>query len=72
MRKVATALVLLAAVVAGWAVSERHYIQRYLTFQGDPMVVPLDWFDPVDRVAGRQDDDLPVASVGAVSEITAT
>jgi CubicO group peptidase (beta-lactamase class C family) len=67
LQKIVFAFFLLVLIVAGWAVSERRYLQRYLTFQGDPMVVPLEWFDPVDRVVGRQDDNLPVATAAALT-----
>jgi CubicO group peptidase (beta-lactamase class C family) len=53
--------VIIALAVLGFAISERQYIRRYLTFAGDPMVVPLQWYQPTDTVPGRPSDDLPVA-----------
>ena len=44
------------------AVNERQFIRRYLTFSGDPMMVPLAWYQPREPVVGRVNDDLAVAA----------
>ncbi len=62
MRALSAAGVIFALLAAGIGVSERHYIKRYLSFQGDPLLVPIDWYEPTETVGGRQQDDLPVAS----------
>ena len=42
--------------------SERHFLKRYLSYTGDPLTVPLSWYDPIEKVTGQKDDDLQIAS----------
>lgn len=54
--------VLLVVVFVAAAVSERAYVQRYLTYSGDPLALPLSWYEPLDPVPGRQDDSIPLSA----------
>ncbi len=40
--------------------SERHFLKRYLSYSGDPLTIPLSWYDPVENVSGQKDDDIQV------------
>ena len=40
--------------------SERHFLKRYLSYSGDPLTIPLSWYDPVENVSGQKDDDPPL------------
>ena len=42
--------------------SERHFLKRYLSYSGDPLTIPLSWYDPVENVSGQKDDDIQVAT----------
>ena len=42
--------------------SERHFLKRYLSYSGDPLTIPLSWYDPVENVSGQKDDDLQIAT----------
>ena len=54
------ALLILAGFVFG--ASERQFLVRYITHEGDPLVLPISWYEPVEQVKGRRNDDLPIAS----------
>ena len=46
---------------AGFALNERVFLTRYLTYEGDPLALPLSWYDPLETVRGARQDDLPIA-----------
>lgn len=48
------------AMISG-AVSERAFLKRYVTYAGDPLVLPLSWYEPLEPIQGNADDSLPVA-----------
>ena len=53
-------VIILAILLLGF--SERHFLKRYLSYTGDPLTVPLSWYDPIEKVTGQKDDDLQIAS----------
>ena len=61
MRQLIIIFIAGALIAVGIGVSERQFIKRCLTFAGDPMVVPMQWYDPTETVRGAQRDDLAIA-----------
>ena len=55
-----TFIITLFALLLGF--SERHFLTRYFSYTGDPLTVPLSWFNPTEVVAGGKNDDLQEAS----------
>ena len=51
-------------IIAGavFALSERQFLTRYITHSGDPLVLPVSWYNPVDSVNGNQWDDIMQAT----------
>lgn len=58
LRYGAWAAVLFFVVGGIFAVSERQFLARYITHEGDPLVLPISWYSPVERVTGNSQDDL--------------
>ena len=48
-------------LVTGFALNERVFLTRYLTYEGGPLALPLAWYAPLETVRGAQQDDLPIA-----------
>lgn len=46
------------------AINERVFLKRYFTYAGDPLTLPMSWYEPLEPVAGNQDDSLPIAEAG--------
>jgi CubicO group peptidase (beta-lactamase class C family) len=63
-RPIWLACAVLLGLFALVAVSERTYLMRYIAFEGDPLTLPLSWYDPLEPVPGNKTDDLPVAAAG--------
>ena len=53
-------VIILGLLLLGF--SERHFLKRYLSYTGDPLTVPLSWYDPIENVAGQKDDNIQIAS----------
>lgn len=57
-------LITLALLIAfgATAINERAFLKRYFTYAGDPLVLPISWYEPLETVPGTQNDSLPVAT----------
>ena len=55
-----TLIIILGALLLGF--SERHFLTRYISYTGDPLTVPVSWFNPTEIVTGEKNDDLQEAS----------
>lgn len=53
--------------VAAAAVNERAFLKRYFTYSGDPLVLPMSWYEPLDPIKGNADDSLPDAGMGQLT-----
>jgi CubicO group peptidase (beta-lactamase class C family) len=67
VKKLLVGLITIAVAGLALAVNERQFIRRYLTFAGDPMLVPMTWYQPTETVAGRVNDDLLLATAEQLS-----
>ena len=45
-------------VIILYAFSERHFLIRYFSYNGDPLTNPISWFDPTEVVNGSKNDNL--------------
>jgi len=54
---------ILGVVIAGsvFAFLELKFLTRYISHTGDPLTVPISWFDPVEVVKGNKRDDIAPA-----------
>ncbi|MDE0801307.1 MAG: hypothetical protein OSB02_11315 [Rhodospirillaceae bacterium] len=47
-----------AVTVVAFVISERQFLGRYFTYAGDPLVLPISLYSPVEGVGGEQVDDV--------------
>jgi CubicO group peptidase (beta-lactamase class C family) len=64
MKRLLTLIGAGASVVAAAVAWDWPFLYRYATFTGDPMTVPVAWFQPKDIVAGGNGDDPPAVAEG--------
>lgn len=55
---------ILIVLIAGYISWDWPFLKRYATFSGDPMTVPVEWFQPQAPVKGDAGEDLPAAPEG--------
>lgn len=55
------AIVALLSAIGATAISERAFLKRYFAYSGDPLVLPLRWYDPLEKVGGNKDDSIPIS-----------
>lgn len=55
------------AVIIAVTLNERAFLKRYFTYEGDPLALPLSWYEPLETIVGTADDALPIATRQALS-----
>ncbi len=63
-RRAFIAATVLVSAAAGYVAWDWPFLYRYYTFDGDPMTVSVDWFQPKEMVHGGNAEDLPLVPEG--------